>query len=445
MVSSSGDGSMAGCAQCATRGDAFDYAAPERGGGGLSPGPWLLRIAEARSVASRGPMRVPTRVATQRVPGRGPRRPSRRSAGTRPATRAPRQDASACAPPLLEVDDLVKHFPVRGGLLARALAGEQRGSSARSTASASRSSRARRSASSARAGAARPPPAGSSCAPSSPPRGRIVFDGEDVTALPSARLLPFRRKAQIVFQDPYTSLNPRMTVGRIVGEPIRVHRLAADAEVPDRVRALLEMVGLRPEHAERYPHELSGGQRQRVGIARALAVGSPADRRRRGGLGARRLRARADPEPLRRPARAARSRLPLRVPRPGRDPVREPPGGGDVSRRARRGRARRGAVRAAAPSLHPGADWRRSRPSATGAPRSSISPRGSCRASCRARSTCPAGCRFASRCPHRFDRCTEASPGSWKRSRATSWPVTSTRKEDPHDLARRVRSRQPAA
>ena len=105
-----------------------------------------------------------------------------------------------------------------------------------------------------------------------PTGGRIRFDGEEITALRERALLPFRRKAQIVFQDPYTSLNPRMTVGRIVGEPILVHRLAARAEIPERVTALLEMVGLQAEHAGRYPHELSGGQRQRVGIARALAV-----------------------------------------------------------------------------------------------------------------------------------------------------------------------------
>jgi oligopeptide/dipeptide ABC transporter ATP-binding protein len=106
-----------------------------------------------------------------------------------------------------------------------------------------------------------------------PSRGRILFEGEDITALSPGRLRPFRRRAQIVFQDPYSSLNPRMRVGRIVGEPIRVHGLAAGAEVGDRVRDLLEVVGLPAEHAERYPHELSGGQRQRVGIARALAVG----------------------------------------------------------------------------------------------------------------------------------------------------------------------------
>jgi oligopeptide/dipeptide ABC transporter ATP-binding protein len=106
-----------------------------------------------------------------------------------------------------------------------------------------------------------------------PTSGRIVFDGEDITALSAGQLMPFRRKVQIVFQDPYSSLNPRMTVGRMVGEPIRVHRIAEGAEVEARVRALLDMVGLSPEYLHRYPHELSGGQRQRVGIARALAAG----------------------------------------------------------------------------------------------------------------------------------------------------------------------------
>jgi oligopeptide/dipeptide ABC transporter ATP-binding protein len=106
-----------------------------------------------------------------------------------------------------------------------------------------------------------------------PTAGRILFESDDITALVAGQLLPFRRKAQIVFQDPYTSLNPRMTVGRIIGEPILAHRLLPVAEVSGRVRALLDMVGLQGEHAERYPHELSGGQRQRVGIARALGLG----------------------------------------------------------------------------------------------------------------------------------------------------------------------------
>jgi oligopeptide/dipeptide ABC transporter ATP-binding protein len=106
-----------------------------------------------------------------------------------------------------------------------------------------------------------------------PTGGRIRFEGEDITALAPGALLPFRRRAQIVFQDPYTSLNPRMTIGRIVGEPMLVHGLATRADVRERVRALLDTVGLQAEHVDRYPHQLSGGQRQRVGIARALAVG----------------------------------------------------------------------------------------------------------------------------------------------------------------------------
>jgi oligopeptide/dipeptide ABC transporter ATP-binding protein len=106
-----------------------------------------------------------------------------------------------------------------------------------------------------------------------PTSGRIVFGGQDITALAASRLVAFRRRVQIVFQDPYSSLNPRMTVGRMVAEPIRVHRVAEGAEVEARVRTLLDMVGLSPEYMQRYPHELSGGQRQRVGIARALAAG----------------------------------------------------------------------------------------------------------------------------------------------------------------------------
>ena len=105
-----------------------------------------------------------------------------------------------------------------------------------------------------------------------PTAGRILFDGQDVTTLRGKVLQPFRRQVQIVFQDPYASLNPRLTVQQIVGEPMLVHGLAAKDTLRHQVNAILEMVGLSPEHAERYPHELSGGQRQRVGIARALGV-----------------------------------------------------------------------------------------------------------------------------------------------------------------------------
>jgi len=106
-----------------------------------------------------------------------------------------------------------------------------------------------------------------------PTGGTIRFDGQDVTALRGAALKPFRRKAQMIFQDPYGSLNPRMTVGETIGEALRIHRLCATrAQERDRVAELLRSVGLSPDHARRYPHEFSGGQRQRIGIARALAV-----------------------------------------------------------------------------------------------------------------------------------------------------------------------------
>src|SRR5882762_7904221 len=105
-----------------------------------------------------------------------------------------------------------------------------------------------------------------------PTSGRVVFDGEDVFALATAPLRALRRRMQIVFQDPYSSLNPRMTVARTLREPLEIHRLAAPAQMEARVTALLEEVGLDPAFAGRYPHELSGGQRQRVGIARALSV-----------------------------------------------------------------------------------------------------------------------------------------------------------------------------
>ncbi len=102
--------------------------------------------------------------------------------------------------------------------------------------------------------------------------GSIHFDSSDVRALGREPLRRLRRQMQIVFQDPYASLNPRMTVGAAIREGLIIHRLAEGAEAEARVRRLLDEVGLRPDHASRYPHELSGGQRQRVGIARALAV-----------------------------------------------------------------------------------------------------------------------------------------------------------------------------
>jgi oligopeptide/dipeptide ABC transporter ATP-binding protein len=105
-----------------------------------------------------------------------------------------------------------------------------------------------------------------------PSAGEVRFDGRDVRALRGAALRRLRRDMQLVFQDPYASLNPRLTVGEIVGEALRAHGLARGRELEERVAALLERVGLAAAHAARYPHEFSGGQRQRIGIARALAL-----------------------------------------------------------------------------------------------------------------------------------------------------------------------------
>jgi oligopeptide/dipeptide ABC transporter ATP-binding protein len=105
-----------------------------------------------------------------------------------------------------------------------------------------------------------------------PTAGHVTFEGQDVLKLDSGSLRRLRRRMQIIFQDPFSSLNPRMTVGAIVREGLTIHRIAEGDEAKKRVLRLLEEVGLRPEYADRYPHEFSGGQRQRVGIARALSV-----------------------------------------------------------------------------------------------------------------------------------------------------------------------------
>ena len=107
-----------------------------------------------------------------------------------------------------------------------------------------------------------------------PTSGSVHFDGRDITHSKGDELKAIRREMQMIFQDPYSSLNPRKTVGSIVGEPFAIHGLHRDrAERSQRVRELLDTVGLNPEHYNRYPHEFSGGQRQRIGVARALALG----------------------------------------------------------------------------------------------------------------------------------------------------------------------------
>src|SRR5919112_888406 len=106
-----------------------------------------------------------------------------------------------------------------------------------------------------------------------PTEGEVIFDGEDILGYDRKRMLGVRRNMQIVFQDPYASLNPRMTVGNIVSEPLKTHDVGGSSgERKRRVQELLEVVGLNPEHYNRYPHEFSGGQRQRIGVARAIAL-----------------------------------------------------------------------------------------------------------------------------------------------------------------------------
>ncbi|MBS0241874.1 MAG: dipeptide ABC transporter ATP-binding protein [Proteobacteria bacterium] len=170
--------------------------------------------------------------------------------------------------PLLKVEDLKKYFPIKGGLLQREIGrvhavdgvsfavekGETLGLVGESGCGKSTTGR---------------------CILQliTPTSGKVMFEGRDVTQLGAEDLRALRRDMQIIFQDPFASLNPRMTVGAIIGEALIIHKLAKSRkELEDRVVYLLEKVGLRPDHMSRFPHEFSGGQRQRIGIARALAV-----------------------------------------------------------------------------------------------------------------------------------------------------------------------------
>lgn len=105
-----------------------------------------------------------------------------------------------------------------------------------------------------------------------PDGGRILFDGTDITGFSHKEMRPFRKKMQMIFQDPYASLNPRFTVGELIGEPMEIYGMYEKQERTAKVQELMETVGLKPDHIRRYPHEFSGGQRQRIGIARTLAL-----------------------------------------------------------------------------------------------------------------------------------------------------------------------------
>jgi oligopeptide transport system ATP-binding protein len=170
-------------------------------------------------------------------------------------------------PPLVEVRDLVKHFPVHGGILQRTVGMVQ--------AVEGVSFEIRRGETLGLVGE-------SGCGKTTvgrlllrliePTSGTIRFDGIDLTAIKGAALKPYRRRIQIIFQDPYSSLDPRAPIADSIGEGLRIHGLGNPAERREKVSQMMDLVGLQPYHARRYPHEFSGGQRQRIGIARALVL-----------------------------------------------------------------------------------------------------------------------------------------------------------------------------
>jgi peptide/nickel transport system ATP-binding protein len=175
---------------------------------------------------------------------------------------------SAESSALLEVHDLVKHFPIKSGILIDREVGRVRAVDGVTL--------------SVNQGETLGLVGESGCGKSTlcrtilqllnPTSGSVRFDGEEIVGLKRRQMQPTRREMQMIFQDPYASLNPRKRVGQIIGDPLRLHGVASGEELKRNVQVLLETVGLGAEHYNRYPHEFSGGQRQRIGVARALAL-----------------------------------------------------------------------------------------------------------------------------------------------------------------------------
>ncbi len=184
-----------------------------------------------------------------------------------PESARDRSGIAATGETLLDVQNLQKYFPIRGGLMSRVVGnvkavnditfkvgrGEVVGLVGESGSGKTTAGRAL-------------------LRLIEPTGGQVIFNGTDITRLSKAQMRDYRREMQIIFQDPFASLNPRMTVADIIGEAMQIHNLHPGKGRIDRIAELLSKVGLRPEHMGRYPHEFSGGQRQRIGIARALAV-----------------------------------------------------------------------------------------------------------------------------------------------------------------------------
>ena len=181
--------------------------------------------------------------------------------GTPPIGTAP------AAPPLVAVRDLVKHFPVHGGVLRRTVAWVQAVDRVNLEV---------------RRGETLGLVGESGCGKTTvgrlilrlvdPTSGAITFDGQDISRLRGAALKPYRRRMQIIFQDPFASLDPRLPIADSIGDGLRIHGIGTPAQRREKVRQMMDLVGLQPYHARRYPHEFSGGQRQRIGIARALVL-----------------------------------------------------------------------------------------------------------------------------------------------------------------------------